>query len=256
MRFRTGLFLVVVLAVLLMGCSSDDLPRTGGSPRSLHAGNAPLVQNRSLEGPKTQPASVGTEALFSDVPADHWAVKAIEELYRQGYLAGCGQDPLRFCPDQVMSRPEAAVFILRGAHGADFLPASPVASSFVDVPLEAWYARWVQALWEQGYTTGCGSDSNGGLQYCPWQTHTRAEATVLFLRLRHGVTYEPPAPSAQNFGDVQLDAWYARWVYEAQRSGLIEGCEANGERSDNLFRPEAEITRAEAACMLQLALSR
>lgn len=50
------------------------------------------------------------------------------------------------------------------------------------------------------------------------------------------------------------DDWFIKWVYAASDAGLVDGCEDEVNQSDNLFRPEDVITRAEAACMMARAV--
>ena len=138
---------------------------------------------------------------FGDVPFDHPYHDEIEILYQEGYVAGCSVTPRLYCPDQTMTRAESAVFVDRGNHGAAFDPQDPTEKVFMDVPLDAWYADWVHQLWEDGYTSGCGTDP---LIYCPYEGHTRAEGCVFFLRMMYGVDYEPPSPQGI-FTDVTLD---------------------------------------------------
>jgi hypothetical protein len=186
-------------------------------------------------------------SIFADVPIDHWAYGYIEALYRAGYVAGCSTDPLRYCPEATMTRAESAVFVVRGVHSAEFLPAQPMEPVFEDVPLWEWFADWTAQLWEDGYTAGCGTDP---LIYCPFQEHTRAEGAVFFLRIQNGKDYLPSEPMSAPYTDVALGTWYAKWVAAAKEGGLTEPCEAPAERGDDRFRPEETLTRAEAACMM------
>jgi hypothetical protein len=144
---------------------------------------------------------------FADVPLDHWAYAYIEALYQADYVAGCSTDPLLYCPEDILTRAESAVFVERGIHGAGTLPDQPTQQIFADVPLNEWFAKWATALWDDGYTSGCGSDP---LIYCPLLDHTRAEGSVFFLRMMHGADYIPPDPVGL-FADVPLEAWYADW---------------------------------------------
>jgi hypothetical protein len=181
--------------------------------------------------------------IFVDVPVDYWAHDEIEALYLAGYTAGCGEDPLRYCPDQAMIRAESAVFVGRGLHGADFEPAMPEGSSFADVPAEYWGLGWIESLWEDGYTAGCAADP---LSYCPLQEHTRAEGCVFYLRMLNGPDYEPPEPVGA-FGDVPAGWWGAGWVEAAVEAGLIEPCQAEPEAH---FCPMDPLDRGLAAYMM------
>jgi hypothetical protein len=54
-----------------------------------------------------------------------------------------------------------AVFLLKGRHGAAYLP--PVCSGqFTDVPCPSPFADWIEQLANEGITAGC-----GGGNYCP-----------------------------------------------------------------------------------------
>jgi len=145
---------------------------------------------------------------------------------------------------------EAAVFVDRGTHGADFTPPVPVASSFADVALSHWAVEWIETLWDDSLTAGCRTQP---LRYCPEGVHTRAEATVFFERILRGKDYVPPEPSSVYYTDVALGTWYAKWVAAADQDGLTRECEDPANRADRRFRPEEPISRAEAACMLARA---
>lgn len=51
--------------------------------------------------------------VFADVPATHWVAAWIEAFHGLGYTTGCASNPLRFCPDVLVSRAEMAVFLYR-----------------------------------------------------------------------------------------------------------------------------------------------
>jgi hypothetical protein len=108
----------------------------------------------------------------------------------------------------------------------------------------------VTRLWEEGYTAGCWADP---LRYCPLLGHTRAEAAVFFTRMLQGPGYKPPSGGELPYVDVPAEAWYQKWVAAAYAEGIVGGCEPPGERGDELYRPEAGLTRAEAACMMARA---
>ncbi len=193
------------------------------------------------------------ETTFIDVSKNYWAYDHIETLYQDGYVSGCSADPLMYCPENEMTRGEGAVFVERGVWGGGYLPPQPSESIFTDVPLWEWFAKWATGLWNDGYTAGCGSDP---LVFCPLQQHTRAEATVFFERMLHGSDYTPPDPGSQIYTDVPVGAevvWFSKWVAAAYADGLLHNCEDFGNRGDSYFRPYDGLTRAEAACMMDVA---
>jgi hypothetical protein len=143
-----------------------------------------------------------------------------------------------------MNRAESAVFVERGIHSSEYVPPQSSVQVFADVALDSWSSQWVNGLWEDRYTAGCGTDP---LIYCPWQGHTRAEGCVFYLRMMNGETYEPAQPTAQTFGDVPLDVWYAKWVKVAYDAGLLTACQTSPELR---FCPNDPLTRAQAAYMM------
>lgn len=60
-------------------------------------------------------ANVSSSATpsFVDVASSHWAFGGIEALYRAGHLSGCSASPRRYCPDDGMTRAQAAVVLAR-----------------------------------------------------------------------------------------------------------------------------------------------
>jgi hypothetical protein len=213
------------------GMDFDPLP---GMEPGYFSGSSPDLGAIQGSSPST---------TFADVPLDHWAYAYIEALYQAGYVAGCSTDPLLYCPESVLTRAESAVFVERGIHGADTLPDRPAQQVFDDVPLNEWFAKWTTALWDDGYTSGCGINP---LIYCPLQDHTRAEGSVFFLRMMHGMDYVPSDPVGL-FADVPTEAWYADWVEAAFNAGIIPACETEPELR---FCPEDPLDRAMAAYMM------
>jgi CSLREA domain-containing protein len=197
------------------------------------------------------------DLIFADVPLNHWAYDYILSLYEDGYIAGCTTDPeRRFCPQNTMNRAESSVFIVRGIHPDQpgYLPATPTTQYFNDVPIgsgEEWFSKWVGELYEQGFTSGC---SENPPLYCPENHHSRAEATVFYLRLLNGPDFDPVESGDPIYHDVDPTEWYSRWVNAAHEAGLIQLCQTDMENM--LFRPEEELTRAEAACMMYQAISK
>ena len=197
----------------------------------------------TFRGEGTIPPPTST---FIDVPIDYWAHDAIETLHQAGVTAACSRDPLMYCPDSSMNRAETAMFVGHGMHGIGFIPTQPITQVFADVPLNSWAAKWATAVWAKGYNVGCATNP---LRYCPWQTHTRAEGSVLYLRVLNGTNYAPPAP-AGIFVDVPLDQWYARWAEAAYNAGLIPACQTSPQLR---FCPNDPMTRAMSAYAMTVA---
>ena len=106
--------------------------------------------DRIIDGPNgirltSVEASVYKGTTFSDVPSSHLYYQDIEILYANGLTGGCATNPLKFCPDQIMDRAQAAVFMMRGAFGSGYAP-NPSANLFQD--------NWTPGTWAQAVGGG------------------------------------------------------------------------------------------------------
>ncbi|MGD2163767.1 MAG: LamG domain-containing protein, partial [Anaerolineales bacterium] len=135
---------------------------------------------------ETPTSSPSPTAIFEDVPTDHWAFEYINALYNAGYVAGCSSEPRLYCPDNILSRAESSVFVMRGQYGNIPDPPYPAPSTatFTDVATDFWGFGWIESLWTDGFTAGCSADP---LMYCPENQHTRAEGSVFFMRVKNGI---------------------------------------------------------------------
>ena len=131
---------------------------------------------RSIRGSGfTPPPATG---IFADVPPDYWASGWIEQLYNDAITLGCAVSPLRYCPENPVTRAEMSVFILKSINGAGFTPP-PAVGIFTDVPTSYWAAAWIEELYREKITTGC---STNPLKYCPDNLVSRAEMAVFLGR--------------------------------------------------------------------------
>jgi hypothetical protein len=56
----------------------------------------------------------GSSALFNDLELDDLIAPFAEKLFTDGVIDGCATDPLQFCPDQVVTKFQAAAMLARG----------------------------------------------------------------------------------------------------------------------------------------------
>jgi triacylglycerol esterase/lipase EstA (alpha/beta hydrolase family) len=183
----------------------------------------------------------GVFATFADAPTYHWAWNFIERLYGAGITGGCGSSPMRYCPEDTVTRAQMAVFLERGIHGASYVPpAVGAGTGFGDVPPSYWSASFIKQLVIDGITVGCGSGN-----YCPEQPVTRAQMAVFLLRSKHGGSYVPPGVGAgTGFGDVPANYWSAAWIKQLVTEGITSGCGGGN------YCPEQPVTRAQMAVFL------
>jgi len=222
----------------------------------------PSATGTNWPGITATPTSTGTltpAPFFEDVPRDFWAYPYIKALYEDGYISGVSSDPLLFGTGRGLTRPEAAVFVVRGVEGAEFHPPTPTTAPFADVPLSHWAVEWVYWLKLLGFTDGCGVNESGEAIFCIDSDHTRAEAAVYFVRMVEGPDFVPPAPDPNRwdqYDDVLADdsVWSNRWIYWAKDKRIVGNCEDPENLLDNLYRPNDTILREEAACMMYNAI--
>jgi hypothetical protein len=122
-----------------------------------------------------------TEVVFEDVALDAWYANWVHGLWEDGYTAGCGTDPLIYCPEQEHTRAEGTVFYLRMMYGADYQP-SEVKGYFTDVDPGMWYAKWVDAAYEAGIAEPCAAEPD--LRFCPEDPLTRAVAAYMMVNAK------------------------------------------------------------------------
>jgi 2',3'-cyclic-nucleotide 2'-phosphodiesterase/3'-nucleotidase len=173
---------------------------------------------------------------FDDVPATYWASQYVESLYKSGITSGCTFGS--FCPEAPVTRAQMAVFLLKGIHGAGYTPPAATGTDFADVPVGHWAAAWIEQLYAEGITAGC-----GGGNFCPEQNVSRAEMAVFLVRARHGVIFVPPT-AVGLFADVPVGSFAANFIEQLANDSITAGCGGGN------FCPNDTATRAQMAVLL------
>jgi hypothetical protein len=62
---------------------------------------------------KSMAVDAAASQTFVDVATDHWAFLSIDAAFKAGDIVGCSTSPLKYCPDDMMTRAEAAVLLAR-----------------------------------------------------------------------------------------------------------------------------------------------
>ena len=155
---------------------------------------------------------------FADVPASEPFYPFIENLFHNEITGGCGGAD--YCPATAVTRGQMAVFLLKSKHGAAYAPPSCFPGIFQDVACPSPFADWIQQLYQEGITGGCGP----GL-YCPEAPVTRAQMAVFLLKASQGTAYVPPACSGTLFGDVLCAGDpFDPWIEDLAARGITGGC--------------------------------
>ncbi|HUE98850.1 MAG TPA: S8 family serine peptidase, partial [Anaerolineales bacterium] len=96
-----------------------------------------------------------TPQTFADVSTGYWSWDFIERLSNAGITGGCATGPVRYCPEDTVTRAQMAIFLLRGIHGPSYTPPGVGGSTgFGDVPTTYWAGAWIKQLAAEAITGG------------------------------------------------------------------------------------------------------
>lgn len=152
------------------------------------------------------------------------------------YLKGFGKGEFR--PDNKMTRAEYAVLLYRLLDAATVKAYYSTTNNFTDVKSDAWYNEAVSTLAAAG-VIGYGST------FRPTEDITRAEMISMLANF-----YTRNVNYTCTYRDVPSNYWAYDEIAMAQYNGWIKGYGAS------TFLPEATITRAEVAAVMNRVLGR
>jgi parallel beta-helix repeat protein len=172
---------------------------------------------------------------FLDVPPTQQFYDYVTTLVSNAITAGVGGG--NYGVDSPTLRQQMAVFLLKGRHGLCYVPP-PCASHFPDVPCPSLFADWIEALYNEGITGGCGSGN-----YCPTNPVRRDQMAVFLLKAEHGPAYVPP-PCQGMFPDVACPSLFADWIEQLAHENITTGCGSGN------YCPQNPNTRGQMAVFL------
>lgn len=153
-------------------------------------------------------------------------IERITSILEEGYMTGYPNK--EFKPNGTMSRAEASIMF------AKLIEDEAAKMEKTDIKDGVWYSDSVNKLASLGYLKAI---EDG--KYNPEGKITRAEYAFLLAKLRN-----LPVGN-QSFGDVAKDHWASDAIAACKEAGIIVGY------ADGSFKPDGEITRAEAVVMIQ-----
>jgi hypothetical protein len=178
---------------------------------------------------------------FTDVPRSSPFYLSIETVLHKGVTSGCG-DRI-YCPQDMFTRDQLAVFLLVSKEGSGYAPAACVAGAerFSDVPASSPFCRWIEELARREILGGCSAT-----QFCPDGPVSRQELAYLALFTKEGpVTYPAcVAGTPRIFADVDHTNPFCSWIEELARRGVSAGCGSNN------YCPLQDTTREQAAVFM------
>jgi len=113
--------------------------------------------------------------FFYDVPNGAYFYEAVKWAVENGITTGVGND--LFAPEQSCTRAQIVTFLWRAAGS----PEPKTASSFTDVPANAYYAKAVAWAVENGITNGMTETT-----FAPDATCTRGQSVTFLYRAYQG----------------------------------------------------------------------
>lgn len=204
-------------------------------------------------GTWTYYASWLNDSYFADADG-HWAEDEIRHAADEGWMTGTGS--LTFGPDRPLTRAQAAAILVRASGlsaGLQSGSGGQADSPFRDVPSAYWGAAEIGLARSQGWIDGFADGT-----FAPEKPVSREQLAAMLYRAtgEAGKTGSPgnagggSSAVPSSFTDVAQVRWSWTAVSALQRLGLLQGY------ADGSFRPEATVTRAEAAVLLQRSSSR
>ncbi|MCW3792000.1 S-layer homology domain-containing protein [Paenibacillus sp. LS1] len=168
-----------------------------------------------------------------------YAKDAITHLVDKGIAAGTSETT--FEPKKAVTRAEFATFAVR------LLGLKPVKNNinpYQDISMNAWYYGNVAAMTNLFILEGKGQGT-----FQPDASITREEAAALLVRMLKQQPVETSLLSSTYFDADDISDWARPYVQTVYQLGLMKG-------SGGVFRPHDQVTREEAAVMLDAILQK
>ena len=181
--------------------------------------------------------STDVSAIFTDVPANHWAKAAIQYVYDNGLMTGVSDTA--FAPEATTTRAMIVSMLARMEN-----VTSAADAGFTDVAAGDWYATAVNWAASVGITSGTG-DGN----FSPNTAITREQLAAILMNY---AAYK--GEDVSNRADLtsytdQPSTWAKEAISWSVAEGLLTGVTAD------TLQPQGAATRAQVAAILQRFLS-
>ncbi|HEY3373606.1 MAG TPA: S-layer homology domain-containing protein [Candidatus Aquicultor sp.] len=182
----------------------------------------------------SMPVLAAPHASFCDVNSSYWAHTPIYSLANYGVING-GADN-RFRPTDGLTRCELAKLLTLGF----VIQNEPVSLSYADLSESHWARQFVAKTVSAGWMNGFPDKT-----FRPSNKATRAQVAKILVA---AAGYPVEDNASQDFKDVGSGHWAYTYIATAAKNGLISGY------PDGTFRPNAQLTRAEAATLIYRTL--
>ena len=183
----------------------------------------------------TEPEEPSTEVseIFTDVPANHWAVAAIQYVYDNGLMTGISAN--EFAPEATTTRAMIVSMLARLEN-----VTSAESAGFSDVSDGDWYATAVNWAATEGIVSGTGEG-----HFSPNAAITREQRAAMLMNYAAYKGEDVSARADLSAYTDQPSAWATETMQWAVAEGLISGV------TNDELRPQGNATRAQVAAILQ-----
>ena len=175
-------------------------------------------------------------ASFKDVKSSDWFYSSVNYVADKGIMNGTSKT--KFSPKSSLTRAMGVTLLYRVAGSPS---VAGVNLPFTDVNGGQWYTDAVKWAYSKGIVTGKSNTffhTNGNI--------TRAEFATILNRYSAFMKYTLPVKRSDTVADSgKIPEWAFMSVWAMYRAEIING------RDDGRFDPNAKITRAEAAAMIE-----
>jgi hypothetical protein len=169
-----------------------------------------------------------------------------------GEVTDCGSDCYQTSVDDPAVRPAHpwAATMDETVNGVPSLPSGTgfnktwslhIGDSFADAPAGSFAFRFIETIFKNGITGGC-----GGGNFCPNTNIPREQMAVFLLVSEEGTGYAPPPCVTPMFNDVPCSSGFAPWINELANPAraITAGCGGGN------FCPADSVTRETMAVFL------
>ncbi len=184
------------------------------------------------------PAAGGEKVLFSDLEG-HWSKDISLKLAAQGLIKGYPDNT--FGPDNVITRAEAVAILVR-ALKLDTKGESELAGFTDSGDIPSWARGSAAAAVRAGLVKG--AQVEGGLAFNPNSPVTRVELASINARIIKQKLSESMVPLIEFPDGADIPGWARSDINLAAYTGIVKGY------PDGTFQPARQVTRAEAAVMI------
>ena len=109
------------------------------------------------------------------MPPESFGADYIEDFYNRGIIAACNtKAPLRYCPNQVLTKAQLAALLLKTSQGPTYTPPA-CTGIFKDVKCTDPLARFVEDAFTRGWMDACLVKPTFKM-FCPTRVEPRWDA--------------------------------------------------------------------------------